>query len=389
MKWNNRGHEFDEVYENIRSCQGFYLFGAGHDGAMVQDILLSRYQTIPVLGFLDNDESKQGGIFKGMPVYAPQKALLSEGAGIIVSFASEMTGEIDRQLSEMGLVLGKDFWHYEEFLSVVAAYAYDEWFVPSISFIPITACNLRCEACLNFTTYCSRFEVRPLEEVKADLDLFFAHIDYIGLLLISGGEPLLYPHLAECMRYIMERYSSKIYSLETVTNGTVTPPSAFLEALRELDIKITVDDYRDALPEYRDSFEKNLELLLKYGGSEKVISKKYDTWIDLYPYSQKEKTPEELTEKYSRCHVPWQEYYKGRLYTCNYASFAAKTGITPPIDAAETYDLRAHTRKNVKEAAEFRAGYSQKGYAQFCRQCAGYVEINPHKVRPAVQKREE
>ena len=55
MKWNNRGHEFDEVYENIRSCQGFYLFGAGHDGAMVQDILLSRYQTIPVLGFLDND----------------------------------------------------------------------------------------------------------------------------------------------------------------------------------------------------------------------------------------------------------------------------------------------------------------------------------------------
>ena len=152
--------------------------------------------------------------------------------------------------------------------------------------------------------------MRPLEEVKADLDLFFAHIDYIGLLLISGGEPLLYPHLAECMRYIMERYSSKIYSLETVTNGTVTPPSAFLEALRELDIKITVDDYRDALPEYRDSFEKNLELLLKYGGGEKVISKKYDTWIDLYPYSQKEKTPEELTEKYSRCHVPWQEYYK-------------------------------------------------------------------------------
>ena len=327
MKWNNRGHEFDEVYENIRSCQGFYLFGAGHDGAMVQDILLSRYQTIPVLGFLDNDESKQGGIFKGMPVYAPQKALLSEGAGIIVSFASEMMGEIDRQLSEMGLVLGKDFWHYEEFLSVVAAYAYDEWFVPSISFIPITACNLRCEACINFTTYCSRFEVRPLEEVKADLDLFFSCVGYIGLLHISGGEPLLYPHLAECMRYIMERYSSKIYSLETVTNGTVTPP--------------------------------------------------------------KEKTPEELTEKYSRCHVPWQEYYKGRLYTCNYASFAAKAGITPPIDAAETYDLRAHTRKNVKEAAEFRAGYSQKGYAQFCRQCAGYVEINPHKVRPAVQKREE
>ena len=388
MKWKNKGHEFDETYQNIMACKGVYLFGAGHDGAMVYDILSERYNSIPILGFLDNDKNKQGRLFKGLPVYSPEEVTLSEKVGIVDSFASEMTKDIDCQLSEMGLIQGKNFWHYEEFISVVAAYGYDEWFVPSISFIPITACNLRCEACLNFTTYCKKFEVRPLEEVKKDLDLFFQHVDYIGLMHVSGGEPLMYPHLADCMRYIMTKYSSKIYSLETVTNGTVTPPADFLEALQELDIKITVDDYREALPEYRESFDKNLELLLKYGGSEKVIPKKYDTWIDLYPYPQKEKREEELIEKYSRCHVPWQEYYCGRLYTCNYASFAAKAGIVPQPGASETYNLREHTKEKIKEAMEFRLGYSEKGYAEFCKSCAGYIEINPHKVKPAIQKKE-
>ena len=29
MKWKNRGHEFDGVYDNIQKLDKYYLFGAG------------------------------------------------------------------------------------------------------------------------------------------------------------------------------------------------------------------------------------------------------------------------------------------------------------------------------------------------------------------------
>lgn len=29
MKWTNKGHEFDTVYQNIEKKDKFYLFGAG------------------------------------------------------------------------------------------------------------------------------------------------------------------------------------------------------------------------------------------------------------------------------------------------------------------------------------------------------------------------
>ena len=389
MKWKNKGHEFDEVFDNIKKCSDFYLFGAGHDGAMIYDILCTRYNEIKIIGFIDNDPSKQGKLYKGLPVYALEEITCTSNTGIIISFSSELTLEINQQLQHHGWSLHQNFWHYEEFVPVVAAYAYAEWFIPSISFIPSTACNLRCESCLNFTTYCKHFETRSLEDVIEDVDLFFEKVDYIGLFYVSGGEPLLYPYIADLLKYIAKKYKHKIYSLERVTNGTVAPNQEFLTVLRDCDIKITVDDYRESLPQYIEQIDSNISLLLDFGGEEKVIPKVYDTWIDLYPHPQKETTAAELVTKYDRCHVPWQEYYCGRLYTCNYASFAAKAGIIDPIDDSETYDLSAHTQEKIKQAMEFRLGYSEKGYADFCKKCAGYIEINPYQVKPAIQKKEE
>ena len=35
MKWTNKGHEFDTVYQNIEKKDKFYLFGAGEYGEAV------------------------------------------------------------------------------------------------------------------------------------------------------------------------------------------------------------------------------------------------------------------------------------------------------------------------------------------------------------------
>jgi hypothetical protein len=187
--------------------------------------------------------------------------------------------------------------------------------------------------------------------------------------------------------YISEQYGDKIYSLETVTNGTILPDQKYLKAFRDHEILITVDDYRDALPEYREVFEKTISRLVEAGGKEKVVIKKYDEWIDLLAMSHIEQcmTEEQLIEKYDACHVPWQEYKNGKLFTCNYAAYAANAGIIEEQDSGEYYDLEQYDKTKSKELIEFRLGYSNNGYAGFCRKCAGFIEINPYKVVPAKQ----
>ncbi|MCM1183197.1 MAG: radical SAM protein [Roseburia sp.] len=385
MRWSNKGHEYDAEYENIEKLSRIYLFGAGHDGAMVKQILSERYIGAAIEGFIDNDVRKQGTKYLGLSVYALEDVERDVRTGIVVAFASEFTEKIDAQLMGQAWIKGVNFFHYEEFISVIAAYRYNELFIPSISFLPTTKCNLRCKACLNFTTYIKRFTERPLEELKADIDLFFRTVDYVGLLFISGGEPLLYSAVAQLVRYIDETYGNKIYSLETVTNGTVAPSEEFLMALRDTRLKITVDDYREALPEHKEKIEENLRKMQEAAGENKVIPRTYTEWVDLYPYPQKSMNEEELAQKYDRCHVPWQEYRNGKLYTCNYAAFASVAGLTGQPDKTETYDFHAHKREDLKKAMEFRLGFSEKGYAEFCRECAGYLEINEHKVKPALQ----
>lgn len=386
MKWKKKGNEFDELYANLKKLDGFYLFGAGHDGAMVYHIIKNRYHT-RLYGFIDNDLSKQGKKYFDLEVYSLDKIKERKNIGIIISFSSEYICKIEEQLMTDGWRKGVNYVHYEEFLSVIAAYEYQELFLPSISLLPSTKCNLRCEACLNFTTYIKQFTERSWEEVKSDVDLFFKNVDYIGLFFISGGEPLLYSKIAELIRYIDQNYKDKIYSLETVTNGTVIPSSAFLKTLQECEIKITVDDYREELPEYQKKFEETVKLLLQYGGKDRVFIRKYEEWIALYPYTQEKMTEEELERKYNRCHVPWQEFRNGKLYSCNYASFAAIAGITEEPDETEQYDFSVYTKEHLKEAIEFRLGYSTKGYVEFCKQCAGYLEMNQNKVKPAKQKK--
>ena len=386
MKWSNKGHEFDNVYINIKKKRAFYLFGAGADGKMVYNIIKSKYaDEIQLLGFIDNNQEKQGIEYCGLKVYSLEQAKLKENnAGVIVGISASVTGDIEKQLEQSGCVKGDDYYHYYVFLAVWAAYAHNEVFFPAISFLPSTKCNLRCKACLNFTPYIKKFRERPWEDVKEDIDLFFKCVDYVGVFHISGGEPLMCSYISELIRYISNNYKDKIYSFETTTNGTVVPNEKFLKAVGECDILVTVDDYRDAIPKCVETFNKVIELL--ESARAKYIIRKYDAWIDLLADSGNEQLvkEEQLEDKYNACHVPWQEYKDGKMYICNYAEYASEAELCAIRDD-ESYDLNIYDKSKIKELMEFRLGYSDKGYTEFCKRCAGYIGINKNIVPPAVQ----
>lgn len=304
--------------------------------------------------------------------------------GIVICVSPYFRKAIVQQLMLEGYIYNENIFTMEVYMSVYYAYELEKLYFPSISFLPSTRCNLNCEACLNFTPYMKKFDERPWEQIKADVDLFFKRVDYIMLFHISGGEPLLYPKIGELVEYIDNNYRDKIHLLRTVTNGTVLPKEELLEKLSRHRIEITVDDYREAVPESCETFEKLLVLLEKYHIKYEI--NKVEEWIDLAPMTthHEDWSDERLCKKFEGCHVPWQELKNGLLYSCNYASYAHVAGIIEE-DKDGVFDLKEYTKSQRKELMEFRMGYNKKGYVEFCKRCSGYIDMNPNKVMPAKQ----
>ena len=383
MKWTNKGHEFDHVYENLKKKKSFYLFGAGMYGQAMYEELTKL--EVNILGYIDNDQTRQHKVFNGKQIYALDEIELKRDEAIIVCVTPFSRGPIMQQLQIAQYVYNENVFTMEIYMSLKYVYELDKMYISSISFLPSTRCNLNCEACLNFTPYIKHQMIRPLDQVKKDIDIFFSVVDYIMLFHISGGEPFLYPYLKELVTYIGENYRDKIHFLQTVTNGTIELKDDILEVFAKYQVGITIDDYRDAVPEKREAFDKALAQVEKYQLRHDV--NKVDKWIDLAPTKTDHSDWNEwrLIKHFESCHEPWQELREGKLYSCNYASYAAVAGLVEENEE-ENFKLDTYTKNQMKELMEFRLGYNTKGYVEFCKKCAGFVDINPYIVEPAKQK---
>lgn len=382
MKWNNKGHEFDEVYGKIHEKKSFYLFGAGDYGNLFFKMF---HQQLEIIGYIDNDICKQGKSVNGIPCYNLSELKIGDEQGIILTMSQMARGDVITQLIKRGYVEDVDFWVIEEFISVYYVYEHNKVFFSSISFLPSTVCNLKCKHCLNFNPFAKKFYIREWQQLKNDVDLFFEKIDYVMLFHVSGGEPLLYKYTADLIEYIDKNYRPQIGRLRTVTNGTIIPSRETLEKLSKCNVEITVDDYRETVPQYADNFTVLIDLLEEYHISYYI--NKADYWIDLAPertdYSSMSET--NLMKHRDECNQSWQELREGKLYSCNYAAYATVAGIAGEQDLEEVYDLRKSTEDNKKELIEFRLGYTEKGYTNFCKKCRGFTIYNSEKIQPAVQ----
>ncbi|GFI01231.1 hypothetical protein IMSAGC005_00053 [Lachnospiraceae bacterium] len=382
MKWINRGHEYDDMYKQIENKSAFYLFGAGDYGRQFVNIFGGE---ININSFIDNSVKKQGTNIAGLPCVALSAVELKQNEGIIVTMSQIARTAPVQQLLQLGYKRNVDFFIIEEFISVYHVYKYNKVYFSSISFLPSTACNLKCRYCLNFNPFAKKFYVRKWEDLVEDVDLFFSCVDRIMLFHVSGGEPLLYAHTADIIEYIDGKYGDRIDTLRTVTNGTVVPTDEVLIKLSRCDLEIVVDDYREAVPEYNDNFDRLIKKLKEY--NIKYYINRVDSWIDLAPErtDYASMTEDWLLRHREQCGQSWQELRNGKIYNCNYAAYATVAGIAGEEDAEEAYDLRMYDESKQKELIEFRLGYSQKGYTNFCKKCRGFKTENNEEVKPAIQ----
>lgn len=385
MKWTNRGHEFDELGTLFQQNSDLYIWGAG---AAAADFAVRAKALKLSLRLIDDSGRWRYTGWGGLDAVSPQQVLRSpEGKTVLVDLPPLESEAAFNRLSCVGFQRGQTCFSLDEFLgkwlSVYAVYVSGAVYFKDVCFIPSTKCNLNCECCLNFTPYLTQMKDEPIEQLKKQVDLFFTRVDYIGLFHVSGGEPILYPHLKELLIYLDQNYRGRIHQLATTTNGTLDFPDDICTVLREHHIFLICDDYTDALPQYRDHFSALLARLERNGVWH--IANKVASWIDLAPTTTDNgcMCPEELESHFIACGIPFQEYYGGRLYSCNYAHFAEKANLST-CGEEDFLDFTALTEGYQKELVEFRLGYTTRGYVEFCKNCAGFFNNSNHRT-PAVQ----
>jgi len=396
MKWTNKGHQFDELGNHLAKRNRIYIYGAADAGADALS-LIDRYRFGELVdGFVDRSEEKQRSGFLGKPVYSPDVLFKEhdEGHIIVPAFINEkLTGWVRARLIQAGYMENWDFFpvekfipHYNDpFLPVLAMYAQNRFIITSICCIPSTRCNLNCRDCLNFTPYLPHFEDRPLEEVCADVDLLFQWLDYTYRFQISGGEPLLYPWFKELAAYIGERHRNKIDVFETVLNGTVVPSDEVCEVMAAYDMTVYLDDYRESIPARLDRREEILRRLESH--HVRWVDNAVEKWfsLDIFHTDNSAMTEEALTEYFDFCNIPWHCYENGRMYTCSFARFAMKAGLNPE-ESNDYFDFTQMTEDRKRELLEFSLNYTEKGYTEFCKRCAGWGDnINRKPIPVAVQ----
>ena len=119
MKWKNKGHEYDQIFNKIDEKKEFYLFGAGDYGTQFLHIIDTE---IKITGYIDNNPSKQGKKINEKFCYALEDITLSKNEGIIVTMSQIARILPIEQLIACGYKKDEDYFIIEEFLSIYYAY---------------------------------------------------------------------------------------------------------------------------------------------------------------------------------------------------------------------------------------------------------------------------
>lgn len=390
MKWSKPGHEYDEIGNSLKDIKDVYLWGVGGYAKEILTVFQSRPQYFPWdIHLIDSSRPKQMQDFMGYQVLSPESffAVRKENYFVIDCPEGRAGKEIHKALLDNGvpeqLIFDGDYFLFN-YLPIYFAYVQDMTFFTSESILCSTVCNLNCRDCLNFTPYLKTAVTDDLDSLKKDVDLFFRAVDLVYRFQVTGGEPLLYKDLIPFITYIRQNYGEKILRLEMVTNGTIVPSDEICQSLLELNVFVFLDDYRLSVPNSSAAYKEVRSKMDKYGI--RYQDNYVEKWIIMFPAGENcAKGMDNFPEKFAACHNPWSTLRHGKISACNYGAYAAKAGICED-EPDEYFDLQSYTPDRRKELIEFRTGFTNRGYVNFCKECGGWTSINHNYSWSAIQE---
>ncbi len=379
-KWTNKGHEFDELGNYFRKNKNILILG--YDEKKNNKIK----EKLKFLAGKVNITAKKVNTFLYYLIKYFGIAFLPKNTIIIVEQDSPKI--LRRLLSHKSVQQNKNLFiqndFFEKYLSIFAVYVADITYSESQCIILTTHCTLNCKHCLNFNPYIKDKSHNDFEEIKKSIDTYFKAFDYCGLFHLSGGETFMWPHCSELLKYIYNNYKDRYVELGVSSNLVVALSDELCQTLHDCQVVLFVDDYTNQIDEKKiEIFNQSLEKLKKHNVNYAINKGSELRWFSIFPpvADYTKLTENDLACRYDKCGYRNSEIRNGFMNNCNYSGFAQRAGVIEQ-DYSEWYNLNTYTKDKKFELIEYRLGYSEKGYTEFCKYCNGYININPNNFVP-------
>lgn len=233
--------------------------------------------------------------------------------------------------------------------------------LPYVEVFLTSRCSLRCAYCDSLMpSYQKLYDVPP-DVLLAELKGFTENVDHIRLMRLLGGEPFLYPHLAEAVEYLAA--CGNIENIAIVTNGTIVPKDErLLTALQNPRVFIHISNYGPL-----SSKVSELNRLGRERGIRVSLSPQFDWYEPDTDYGDKRLDEDALADKFKNCNETCRLIRDGKLFFCRH-SFMVEHMPDAVHDPEDFVDLM-HT--DGETHARIRKLYFEKKYLTACRYCPG------------------
>lgn len=373
MKWENKGHELEDIAEQICSLskKPFYIWGYGTFGKAFFE---SFREKLNLIGFVDSNSKKWQEARDGIVgVYDPH---ILKNTEAIILVSTGWTREVFSKLNQMGFKRNINYFHIDDFASVYMWFMEKKIYLSDIVYQITEKCTLRCKKCNAFVPYIQNPQNIELSQIKHDFERFFQWCDCVNVVQLAGGDAMVHPAFAEILIYLGENYfGNKINNIEVYSNAVMIPDINTLELMRKYKVYYRFTDY---LPytQGRQKIQEIVTLLDQY--EIRYDHAKFEQWGDCgYPQESNgikgEKSLREFFEACDRrsCH---QLSHLGVLF-CGMALAADRIGYCH-LDSSDVYPIEHYDENKRTEFLEFMLGYSEKGYLEYCKKCNGGQNVN-------------
>lgn len=384
MKWEKKGHQFNEIAKIILDdTKEFYIWGAGVAGeAFYKKKSTSK---IKIKAFIDSDHAKIGTKLFGKEIFSPD-ILKSDQEAIVIIATLDFVDKIEETLISMQYQQNYTFFYSHVILSVLKMYTEKKLYMHHLNVHVTDICTYKCLDCSLFMAQRQNPQNINFNEIKRNLDFYFQWVDFVQELHLIGGEPLLNPDLPEIVEYIGEKYDRCIHEFAIATNGTILPSDKLLINCKKYQVFFTISDYSKSPVFNRENKIIELCVLLKKYGIKYRIGDK-NQWFDFGDPTQMDQSnvdEEHLIQHFDRCFFRNRVMHHGRLYYCHRQVAAVWAGLSVD-DCCSYFDLQNYDNEKIQELMEFDLGYNELGYLPFCNGCNGYERVNKKFIDAAKQ----
>lgn len=361
------------------------VYGFGRVGHAHIEKIASEVDVI----FIIDNKTNEKADYKGIPIYTLETCLNKiNQAKIVVTASGKGYTSIKDSLEQHGYIEKEDFINFELFLSNLYWKRYRKIGISKLVFPLTNRCTLNCQKCNSFMPYTELFFDRKMEEVKRDIDFVFQYIDELSLLVLVGGEPLLYVPLGELVTYIGEKYKSKIGKVLVITNGTIIPGKSLCEIFLKYGVEVRISNY-GLSDKYRQKISNLKEILALNGITYTELIEM--EWLDI-GFPEENLTmgtnEEELYQHMMQCESYCHGVYNGKFYFCTEALMAEWAGLykIPEDDFIDLNNSDQSYDQKRMQLLEYQFGKIKNGYFSFCKYCRGLGPSNECVIKAGVQK---